>query len=54
MTCSVVMLPATICSQIPGQQNYTGGGFLKNDFGFIAITPLSEEIWRKTVYHGFE
>ena len=54
MTCNGVMLPAVIFSQIPGEQNYEGGGFLKNDFGFIAITPLSEGISRKAVYHGFE
>ena len=48
------MLPATIFSQIPGEQNYAEGGFLKKNFGFIAITPLFGEVSRKTVYHGFE
>ena len=54
MACSVVMLPATIFSQIPGEQNYAGSGFLKNDFGFIAITRMFERVIRKAVYHGFE
>ena len=35
------MLPATFFFfQIPGEQDYAGAGFLKNDCGFIAITPL--------------
>ena len=41
-------------SPVPGGQNYAGGDFPTNYFSFMAITPLFEGPWRKTVYHGFE
>ena len=43
------MPPATFFSQIPGEQNYAGGNFLKNGFSFIAISSLFGGVGRKTV-----
>ena len=42
------------CEQILGEQNCVGGVFLTNDFIFMAIAPLFEGVWNKTVYNGFE